>query len=99
MVYIMRMYVDGGCRRNGHEDAIGAAACVIQKKWGRNSTWTRELRSGYRDPTPTSQRAEITAIILALEIALQEYAELDSNPNLRLTIHTDSKYAHGCMTD
>ena len=99
MVYIRRMYVDGGCRRNGDEDAIGAAACVIQKKWGRNSTWTRELPSGYWDPTPTSQRAEITAIIQALEIALQEYAELDGNPNLRLTIHTDSKYAHGCMTD
>lgn len=95
----MRMYVDGGCRRNGYDDAIGAAACVIQKKWGRNSTWTRELDSGYWGPPPTSQRAEITAIILALEIALQEYAELDGNPNLRLTIHTDSKYAHVCMTD
>lgn len=99
MVYIMRMYVDGGCRRNGYEDAIGAAACVIQKKWGRTSTWTRSLPSHYGCPTPTSQRAELTAIIQALEIALQEYQELDGNPNLRLTIHTDSKYAHGCMTD
>ncbi len=99
MVYIMRMYVDGGCRRNGYEDAIGAAACVMQRKWGKNSTWTCQLPSQYWDPTPTSQRAEITAIIQALEVALQEYEELDSNPNLRLTIHTDSKYAHGCMTD
>ncbi len=94
----MRMYVDGGCRRNGYEDAIGAAACVIQKKWGRNSTWTRQLPRQYWDPTPTSQRAEIAAIILALEVALHEYEELDSNPSLRLTIHTDSKYAHGCIT-
>ena len=99
MFYIMRMYVDGGCRRNGYEDAIGAAACVIQKKWGRSSIWTRQLPSHYGSPTPTSQRAEITAIIQALEIALQEYRQLDGNPNLRLTIHTDSKYAHGCMTD
>ena len=99
MVYIMRMYVDGGCRRNGYEDAIGAAACVIQKKWGRSSTWTRQLPNHYGSHTPTSQRAEITAIIQALEIALQEYRQLDGNPNLRLTIHTDSKYAHGCMTD
>ena len=99
MVYIMRMYVDGGCRRNGYEDAIGAAACVIQKKWGRDTTWTRQLPSHYNSPTPTSQRAEITAIILALETALEDYEQLDSNPRLRLTIHTDSKYAHGCMTD
>lgn len=99
MVYVMRMYVDGGCRRNGYEDAIGAAACVIQKKWGRDTTWTRQLPSHYKSPTPTSQRAEITAIILALEIALEEHEQLDSNPSLRLTIHTDSKYAHGCMTD
>ena len=99
MVYIMRMYVDGGCRRNGHEDAIGAAACVIQKKWGRNRTWTRGLPNGYWDPLPTSQRAEIEALILALELALQEHAKLDGYPKLRLTIHTDSKYAHGCMTD
>ena len=99
MVYIMRMYVDGGCRRNGHEDATGAAACVIQKKWGRSYTWTRELPNGCWDPDPTSQRAEIEAIILALELALQHYAKLDSNPNLRLTIHTDSKYAHGCTTN
>ena len=99
MVYIMRMYVDGGCRRNGYEDAIGAAACVLQKKWGRSSIWTRQLPSDWGSPTPTSQRAEITAIIQALEIALQEYRRLDGNPNLRLTIHTDSKYAHGCMTD
>ena len=98
-MYIMRMYVDGGCRRNGYEDAIGAAACVVQKKWGRDTTWTRQLPSHHKSPTPTSQRAEITAIILALETALEDYEQLDSNPSLRLTIHTDSKYAHGCMTD
>ena len=95
----MRMYVDGGCRRNGYDDAIGAAACVIQKKWGRDTIWTRQLPTHYNSPTPTSQRAEITAIILALETALEDYEQLDSNPSLRLTIHTDSKYAHGCMTD
>ena len=99
MVYIMRMYVDGGCRRNGYEDAIGAAACVIQRKWGRNLIWTRQLLREYWVTTPTSQRAEITAIILALEVALQEYEKLDGNPILRLTIHTDSKYAHGCIAD
>lgn len=52
-----------------------------------------------RWPTPTNQRAEITAIILALEQALEEYANLDGNPWLDVKIYSDSKYAIGCMTD
>ncbi|RYP47536.1 hypothetical protein DL768_006413 [Monosporascus sp. mg162] len=48
--------------------------------------------------TPTNQRAEITAIILALEWALEKYQELDSDPYLVVKIHSDSRYAIGCMT-
>ena len=102
MVYIMKIYVDGGCRRNGHDKAIGAAACVIEKKWGKDSTWTRRLPTpSYwsNDPIPTSQRAEITAIIHALEKVLDEYDHLRGYPRMTVTIYTDSKYAHGCMTD
>lgn len=102
MVYIMKIYVDGGCRRNGHDKAIGAAACVVEKKWGKDSTWTRRLPTpNYwsNHPIPTSQRAEITAIILALEKVLDEYDHLRGYPRMMVTIYTDSKYAHGCMTD
>ena len=28
MLFIMEMYVDGGCRRNGYSDVIGAAASL-----------------------------------------------------------------------
>ncbi|MCJ1460260.1 hypothetical protein MMC28_010639 [Mycoblastus sanguinarius] len=94
----MRMYVDGGCRRNGYADAIGAAACVVERKYKGSTTWTRPL-SGFTTTTPTSQRAEIEAIILALERALEKIDELHSNPHMEVTIFTDSKYAHGCMTD
>lgn len=95
MVYQMRIYVDGGCRGNGYSDAIGACAAVFQLKYSQQ-TWTHRLPSY---PTPTNQRAEIGAIILALEQALERYRELDSNPWLDVKIYSDSKYAVGCMTD
>jgi len=96
MVYIMEIYVDGGCRGNGKPDSIGAAAAVFRRKWGKSDYWTRVLP---RWPPPTNQRAEISAIILALEQALEEYANLDGNPWLDVKIYSDSKYAIGCMTD
>ena len=95
MPYIMKMYVDGGCRRNGYSDAIGAAACVIHMRAGRTKTWTRAIPP---DENPTNQRAEITAIILALQQALAKYDRLHSAPYLEVTIYTDSKYAQGCMS-
>ena len=92
----MEMYIDGGCRYNGSSNAIGAAACVIHRRWGGDLTYTRKLPSY---TTPTSQRAEITAIILALEQGLSKSRDLDTSPRMNVTIYTDSKYAHGCMTD
>lgn len=98
MVYFIGMKVDGGCRGNGYSDAVGAAAVVIEKRWGRSVTWTRGLPK-YSDPTPTSQRAELEAIILALELALEKADELNNSPYVKVLIETDSKYAHGVMTD
>ena len=93
----MNMKVDGGCRNNGYQGAVGAAAVVLEKKYrGRRQIWTQVL-PGY--PTPTSQRAELAAIILALEKAVEKVDELYNGPYLIVTIYTDSKYAHGCMTD
>ena len=89
------MYVDGGCRKNGYAGAIGAAACVIQMRSGRKKTWTRAMLP---DENPTNQRAEITAIILALQQALAKHDRLHSAPILKVTIYTDSKYAQGCMS-
>jgi ribonuclease HI len=96
MVYRMEIYVDGGCRGNGQPGAIGAAAVVFQLKFGRQDRWTRVLP---RYPPPTNQRAEITAIIMALEQALEKYEELDTNPWLDVKIYSDSRYAIGCMTE
>lgn len=99
MVYNMEIYVDGGCRRNGRHDAIGAAAAVVKLKWGRYKTWTRDLPNEFWDPAPTNQRAEISAIILALDLALEKYDKLFTNPYIIVKIYSDSKYAVNCMSE
>lgn len=96
MVYKMVIYVDGGCRGNGRPWAIGAAAAVVRRKWGRDAVWTKALS---RHITPTNQRAEISAIILALQTALERYDDLDTCPRLSLKVYSDSKYAVGCMNE
>lgn len=96
MVYTMEIYVDGGCRGNGQPGSIGAAAALFKFRSGGHRAWTKRLP---RYPPPTNQRAEITAIILALDQALEKFAELRSSPRLDVKIYSDSKYAIGCMTD
>lgn len=90
----MEFYVDGGCLRNGSANAIGVAAAVHKHSDGTLDSFTRRLPI---DPTsiPTNQRAEITAVIMALEVALHKYA----TPPLDLKIYSDSRYAIGCMTE
>ncbi|KAL9088289.1 MAG: hypothetical protein Q9165_006213 [Trypethelium subeluteriae] len=92
----MDIYVDGGCRGNGQPGSTGAAAAVHMKKWGGSSSWTRRLP---RSPNPTNQRAEIVAVIMALEIALGKVQELDLIASLDLRIYSDSRYAVGCMNE
>ncbi|KXS97048.1 hypothetical protein AC578_2866 [Pseudocercospora eumusae] len=96
MPYIMNWYVDGGCRRNGYQGSIGAAAAIHIAKDGSYTPWTRELPS-YSNPT--NQRAEITAIILALEKTIEKSKGLTFRPYLAVTIHSDSSYAVNCMND
>ena len=98
MPYRMVFKVDGGCRGNGKPDAIGAAACCFMRRYGKRYTYQTRLLDGYPVP-PTSQRAEITAIIMALEWALERFGELDGYPRLRVTINSDSRYAVECMTN
>ena len=95
MVLIMDYYVDGGCRRNGRPDAIGAAAVARRYRNGRVAFRADQLDDYYY--SATSQRAEILAIILALEWAMDDYEKTDTSPRLSITIHSDSRYAVGCM--
>ena len=92
----MVMHVDGGCRRNGYSNAIGAAACIVIGKYGNRQRWQRQIPSRQN---PTSQRAELTALIIALEKAIERYEGSNTGPYMDVTIYTDSKYAHGCITE
>jgi len=96
MVYTMEIYVDGACRGNGQPGSVGAAAAVFKFRSGGQNASTTILP---RYPPPTNQRAEISAIILALEQALEKFDELHTNPWLDVKIYSDSRYAIGCMTE
>lgn len=99
MIYIFEFYTEGGCRGNGRPGAIGAAAAAVLKtKYGYKG-WKKPLAS---DPTPTNQRAEIAAVVIAFSKALELcYEKLDKKPDnktiLDATSHSDSRYAVGCM--
>ncbi|KAL5340894.1 ribonuclease H-like domain-containing protein [Aspergillus crustosus] len=84
MVYPLKIYTDGGCRNNGKPNPIGAAAASVALP---------------TDPRPTSQRAEITGIILALQRALQRSKALNTCPRLQVTVYSDSRYAVNCMNE
>ena len=96
MVLIMEFFVDGGCRGNGQPGAIGAAAAVRRYRNGSEDHRTRQLNTYHYNAT--NQRAEILAIILALEWAMDVYEDTNNSPRIGVTIHSDSKYAVGCMT-
>ena len=94
----MQFYVDGGCRRNGRPDAIGAAAAVRRYRNGSSRRTCRlDTNYPYYYNKATSQRAEILAIILALKWALDDCEKLNNSPRVKVTIHSDSKYAVNCM--
>lgn len=101
MVYRMNFRVDGACRGNGRPRAVGAAACV--RYLNRSATFSH--RHSYTTkvlpdrPTPTNQRAEIQAIVLALEWAFEKADELGGRTELDVIIYSDSKYAVGCMNE
>ena len=95
MPYRMKVYVDGACRGNGQPGAKGAAAAVHQRRW--DSRHYAELLP--TQPRPTSQRAELRAVIMALELALKRYQRLSRNPKMNMRIFSDSKYAVNSMNE
>ncbi|MBW0527491.1 hypothetical protein O181_067206 [Austropuccinia psidii MF-1] len=97
MPYKMEFQVDGGCRLNGRSNAFGAAACCWMLRWNNHKGRVLKLPQNMR-PIPTSQRAELHAIILALEWAVERHGQLNNRPKFRVNIQTDSQYAYGCMS-
>ncbi|KAK6337068.1 hypothetical protein TWF718_009854 [Orbilia javanica] len=95
MVYVMQFYVDGACRGNGRPGSAAAAAACL---FSRNGSYQSRVLRLRRNPAPTNQRAEICAIILALQWALEKHQTLSTSPYLDITICSDSKYAVDSMT-
>ncbi|KAL2840347.1 ribonuclease H-like protein [Aspergillus pseudodeflectus] len=98
MVYVINLYADVGCRGNGQPGAIGAAAVLFKKRKGR---W-RPKHSVALPRSPRRQRTSarnLTVVILALSKALEQYDKMLTYPRVDVTIHVDSKYAIGCMTE
>jgi ribonuclease HI len=96
MVYYMEVFIDGGCHQNGQPGAMGVAAAIFKGINGK--TTASHVHHLPRHPPPTSQRAEITAIILGLERALAKSRTLATNPELDVKIYSDSRYAISCLT-
>ena len=90
----MEISIDGACRGNGSPGARGAAAAVFGYRSRNHNAFTRILSSW---PEPTNQRAELTAMILALENAIEKSRRLAQYLNLVVNIHTDSMYVLNCM--
>jgi ribonuclease HI len=56
--------------------------------------WVRALPSC---PSPTNQRAELTATVLAIQIARHRFKKWDIRVRLHVVIESDLKYAMNCM--
>ncbi|KAJ7039903.1 ribonuclease H-like domain-containing protein [Mycena alexandri] len=96
MPYQLDVRTDGACRGNGQPGSIGGAGVWFSKPLNGSKGWTRHLP---QYPAPTNQRAELTGVIFALELAIERRAALETDPFFILTVHTDSKYVIGCLRD
>ncbi|KAF7349180.1 Ribonuclease H1 [Mycena sanguinolenta] len=96
MPYQMDVWTDGACRGNGQPGAVAGAGAWFSKPVDGSRGWWRALP---RYPIPTNQRAELTGVVLALELATKRRAQLDNDPFFILAIHTDSQYAIDCLSN
>lgn len=92
----MRIYVVGGCRENRTSGTYGAAAVVLKSATGEVLVSHGDFMP--QNPDPTSQRAELTAIIRGLEMAVNRYLALQYRPYINVKIHSNSIYAVHCMS-
>lgn len=101
MSFTLAFFVDGACRNNGKPDAESAIGVALRngERWIKQ--WAHALQS---PPTATNQRAELTAIQLALMNALAIMIDWvhEDPPHYfsgarQIHIYSDSQYAVGAM--
>lgn len=94
----MEINAGGSCRGTIYPEAIGAAAAALRGTEGEYCYMTRS-RPLHAYPTPTIHRAEITAIILALDLALERFRRLEEpRPGFHVKVYSSCKYVVDCMT-
>ncbi|KAJ7136114.1 ribonuclease H-like domain-containing protein [Mycena epipterygia] len=97
MSYTLEAWVDGACRRNGFPDAVAGAGVFFPRFKATVAVYTALPRS----PQPTNQRAELSAMILALEVAIRKQRRICESktypPFFFLIVHNDSQYAVKCL--
>ncbi|KAJ7800297.1 ribonuclease H1 [Mycena olivaceomarginata] len=98
MPFTLEAWTDGACRRNGYADAVGGAGVWFPTYPAGNQSVPLPSH-----PTPTNQRAELTAIILALEAVDQKQIQVCTGNQFPLfflvTIHSDSEYSVRCLNE
>ena len=94
----VRVYTDGSSLRNGQAEALAGIGVYFGPSDQRyaspcfsrcNSSFTRRnVSEALQGPRQTNQRAELTAVLKALEVV----------PECNVTIVTDSQYTINCVT-
>lgn len=79
--------IDGACRRNGQPDCVSAGACFIHN--ADETSWSCECHAASEEAS-TSQRGELTGMLLAVE-------HVNHFPTETVVI-TDSEYLFNSMT-
>lgn len=92
----MEIYVDGSYRASSTHSPIAVAAAVFKHECGTHNAYTRLLAP---EPVPTQHRADLMAIVLALERALGDDGRLYKKRAVEITIYSSSVLAVKCMTD
>lgn len=88
------VFTDGGADNNGKRNAIGGIGVFFEDDDPRNLA--EKLDDGVR---PTSIRAELTAVIKAIDIFYEtEICEQNPSKPFKLYIHTDSQFVINVMT-
>lgn len=89
----MHVYVDGGCRYNGQKEwSYGAAAAVLVSRSGQTVNVRSEcMFNGKRLATPTSHRAEISAVIQGLLLVLESIQFSPSSARSEAIIFSDHR--------
>lgn len=96
MVDKMKVYVHGSCRNVDGQYPVAVSTAVFTHESGTHKAWTRIVPA---HPTPTRQRADLMAIVLALEKAMVDDGRLYTKRAVDLNIYSGSLYAVKSLTD